>query len=286
MNDYTKWDKMQDSDEEETNPHSRESQADDHDKLLQDQAITDQWLRRQMNNLYRSEPGKTRIPELQETAKYRRVTEQERKVLAMLIVMSHFDEGSTNLNRHPQLLELFRHHRWLATDPGTLELLCRVHNQSMRRAGELAEQGEEQLKETPHDIRMRNMILSAINTIAAPQRAGCPGGLLELVNMICTPATEHARELRIKWQKKEFAKDALFDSLFPDSKHFASDNAKDTGLTEVWIFIGVLVLLIFVVVVALYTSGSPPASLTTTTTLTLISGLHSGDLGNFGQTEL
>ena len=31
----------------------------------------------------------------------------------MLMVLSHFEEGGTNLTRHPQLLDLVRHNRWL-----------------------------------------------------------------------------------------------------------------------------------------------------------------------------
>lgn len=31
----------------------------------------------------------------------------------MLMVLSHFEEGETNLQRHPQLLDLVRQNRWL-----------------------------------------------------------------------------------------------------------------------------------------------------------------------------
>ncbi|CAE7253111.1 unnamed protein product [Symbiodinium microadriaticum] len=52
----------------------------------------------------------------------------------MLMVLSHFEEGGTNLTRHPQLLDLVRHNRWLEEDPGAMELLCRVHNYHMKQA--------------------------------------------------------------------------------------------------------------------------------------------------------
>ena len=35
------------------------------------------------------------------------------QVLSMLMVLSHFEEGETNLQRHPQLLDLVRQNRWL-----------------------------------------------------------------------------------------------------------------------------------------------------------------------------
>merc|ERR1712187_315025 len=99
-------------------------------------------------------------------APYRQVTKEELKVLAMLIAVSDFEEGETNLTRHPQLLDLVRHHRWLEEDPGTLELLCRVHNAHMRRSGE-----QKGIPESSQDWRMRNRVLCGINTLAAPKRA-------------------------------------------------------------------------------------------------------------------
>ena len=41
------------------------------------------------------------------------------EVLSMLMVLSHFDEGETNLTRHPQLLDLVRQNRWLEELSGT-----------------------------------------------------------------------------------------------------------------------------------------------------------------------
>merc|ERR1719331_1521524 len=84
------------------------------------------------------------------------VTKAEREVLAMLIAMSHFEEGDTNLDRHAQMLDLVRHHRWMEEDPGTLELLCRVHNNVMKDSnGEPAQGRHKREMEDPETQRMR-----------------------------------------------------------------------------------------------------------------------------------
>merc|ERR1740123_2605358 len=107
---------------------------------------------------------------------------------------------------------------------------------------------------------MRAMCLSGINTLSAPRKCKCVGGLLELMNAICTPATQAAREQRLKWQKKEYAKDALFESLFPDMKQFNEDAENDSGWTEVWLFVAVILLLIGVVVLIIYMNRLAPSS--------------------------
>jgi len=281
MNDYSKWENLKDSDDEvEASKPSWQSDEMDHDTMLQQQNAIDQWLRRAIQDLHREEQRGNRPegsfrapPELSEATPFRKVTKEERKVLAMLVLVCHFEEGGTNLDRHPQMLDLFRHHRWLEQDPGTLELLCRVHNASMKRPGDDADRGHHsRVHESPEDARMRNMLMSAINTMAAPSRAGCPGGLLELVNMICTPGTEHARELRLKWQKKDFAKDALFESLFPDLKKYSGNDGSDAdgGWWEIWLMLGIMVFIIISVVVLLYMAraGSAPAPFATNATNT------------------
>jgi len=195
MVDYAKWDKLDADSEEEPEirkPLAASFDEEDHERSRGLQEEVNQWLKREIMTLRKGPEGSS-VPELkrQEPLPYRKVTKQEREVLAMLIAVSHFEEGQTNLTRHPELLELVRHHRWLEEDPGTLELLCRIHNDVMRRSGE-----RHAPKESPHDVRMRNMLLSGINTLASPKRAECSGGLLELITRICTPENEAARDLR------------------------------------------------------------------------------------------
>mmetsp|Transcript_101389 Transcript_101389/g.295388 ORF Transcript_101389/g.295388 Transcript_101389/m.295388 type:complete len:286 (-) Transcript_101389:120-977(-) len=254
MNDYSKWDKLQDSDEEQEPKPSPELE-DEAERCRVEQELVERWLRKEVVQLNKAQEPQ-RPPELKELAPYRKITKEELKVLAMLLVLSHFDEGKTNLDRHPQMLELARHHRWLEEDPGTLELLCRVHSQSMRKgsgggsSGTGGPHGGATLQDTPEDQRMRQICFSGINTLAAPRKAKCAGGLLELVTMICTPASEHARELRKQWQKKEFAKDAIFASLFPDLQKYSEESQSDSGMKEVWVVLAVLLLIAIVIMLA------------------------------------
>lgn len=263
MNDYSKWDKLQDSDEEqEINERNAASvQNQDAEWFLREQDLVDQWLRKKISMLPKGKGESERPPELtDQTPTFRKVTKEERKVLAMLIVLSHFEEGTTNLDRHPQMLDLVRHHRWLEEDPGTLELLCQVHNQNMKKSDSSGGSGTT-VKESDDDIRMRAMCLSGINTLAAPRKTGCTGGLLELVTMICTPANDRARDLRKKWQKKDFAKDAIFDNLFPELRKYREEQensgGKDFNMKEFWVIAGVVVLLLLVALLVLWGPASP-----------------------------
>uniref|UniRef100_A0A7S3S512 Uncharacterized protein n=1 Tax=Strombidinopsis acuminata TaxID=141414 RepID=A0A7S3S512_9SPIT len=276
MNDYSKWDKIRDSDGEEDDPVSTSLEEENQEQLRGEMERMDMWLRRQIMGLEKQAPGRRhrpgQPPELseltQQAAPYRKLTKEDRKVLSMLIITSHFEEGTTNLDRHPQMLDLTRHHRWLEEDPGTLELLCQVHNKAMKQMKDGQEPDDEERRalESPEDRRMRSMVLSGINTLAAPKKCKCTGGLLELVTQICTPSTDEGRERRKKWQKKEYAKDALFDSLFPDLRQF-NDEEQDTGWWDIGIFVAVIVLLIFAALFLLYGPVFAASKVKTTSTL-------------------
>lgn len=89
----------------------------------------------------------------------------------MLMVLSHFEEGETNLTRHPQLLDLVRQNRWLEEDPGALELICRIHNLHLNGS----EEGKPPLAPAQEKLeqRFRHMCLSTANTLAAAKKSGC-----------------------------------------------------------------------------------------------------------------
>ncbi|CAK0871192.1 unnamed protein product [Prorocentrum cordatum] len=261
MADYSKWDKLVDSgDEAEPGQLSRQEQCEMH---LVRQEEMQQWLRRQIARL--DEPGAKRAPgrhpaasssfdddvyggssgppELDkfEAAPVRKLTKEERKIVAMFCVVSHFDDGQTNLERHPQMLDLVRHNRWLEEDPGTLELLCRIQASSLKRSGKK----QDGPQEDPQEARMRDMLVSGMNTLAGAKKCKLPGGLLEMITAICTPTTDKAREMRVKWQKKEYAKEALLESMFPELRD-SRDALDDVGgWKDILMFAGIFLLLIF-----------------------------------------
>merc|ERR1712176_320304 len=96
--DYSKWDKLQDSDDEKEPQHSA-SQAvvtSDEDRELQNKL--DRWLKVRLqelpDNLFKS--GLPRLAEIQ------------RKSLARFIAVSHFEADSTNLMRHRDIMDITR----------------------------------------------------------------------------------------------------------------------------------------------------------------------------------
>lgn len=286
MNDYSKWEKLSDEDEEERQEKEAElSRAEFHEACREEHAIVEQWLKRNMNQLSRLEAESKQQkdphapPELirNSMARYRKASKDDLRVLSMLMVLSHFDEGETNLTRHPQLLDLVRQNRWLEEDPGTLELICRIHNLHMKNAEDSSRPpvapGQEKLEN-----RFRHMCLSAANTIAAARKSGCSGGLLEVINTICTPKTPKAQEMRLKWQKKEFGKDALFDSLFPDLKQFKDDYDNNDSWWDIWLMLGFM-LLLALGLAAFFFYGLPRSSAKTTTSTTSIGTEPTKSLG-------
>lgn len=280
MNDYSKWDKLVDSDDEPQDmtrkPDENREQFDD--LLREEQAGAEQWLRRNLALLKKTEEAPKygrqdmhAAPELLKNSHvpYRDASRDDLRVLAMLLVITNFEEGQTNLTRHPQLLDLVRHHRWLEGDPGTLELLCRMHNLNMKQTDD-KHRPPPGSAEADLDFKHRSMCLCAINTLAGPEKAKRPGGLLELINLICTPTTPEAHELRLKWQKREFGKDALFDSLFPDLKQYKDTNSTDSDWWEIWLMV-IFIVVIIAILGFLMMYGLPLASPSTSTTTPSVS---------------
>jgi len=268
MNDYRKWDKIADSDEEEEKAQQvcrsyQDEAAEDRRKL---QSEIDSFLRRQISKLPRDgDPNTNRLresmPELAakgQPTPVRVVTKSEREVMSMLIAMSYFEEGSTNLERHAMILELVRHHRWLQDDPGSMELLCRIHNNVMKDNSEGGSGRQAREFEDPEQRRMRDMVLCGINTLAAPQRAKCAGGLIELFTQICTPENDTQREMRKKWQQKGYGQDAVFDSLFPNLREYTEDTDDEEGMgSEFWIMLllGLLAIIGICAFMFMYSNG-------------------------------
>jgi len=287
MNDYSKWDKIVDSDEEREKEDLaqklvNEAREDTTEKVRDEQLMVEQWLRRNLSVLLKSEDdakyGKRdpyAAPELIQKSQlpFRKPNKEDMKVLAMLMVLSHFEEGQTNLVRHGQILDLCRHHRWLEEDPGALEFLCRLHNLNMKQSDDKGRPPPGS-QETKIDGRCRSMCLCAINTLAGPAKAKCAGGVLELFNLICTPSDPNGHELRLKWQKKEFGKDALFDSLFPDLKSYKDEHDNsDNDWWEIWLMLGFIVVIIVGLGCVMYygfPNSSKQAKTTTTTTITTL----------------
>jgi len=95
-------------------------------------------------------------------------------------------------------------------------------------------------------------------------------------------------------KKKDFGKDALFESLFPDLKKYSGKDGNDAdgGWWEIWLMLGIMVFIVISVVVLLYmaraSATSAPSATNTTTTTMLTSSPDSGsnNLSTAGHTEL
>lgn len=231
---YSKWDKIVDSDEEEE--EKREAQQfrkpvneEVMEKDRQLQETVGNWLRGQLRTL---------PPELYASG-MRQLSDGDVRALARFMVVSHFDDNSTNLTRHRDIIDLARRDVWLE-EVGTLELLSVIH----QRSSQLWE---------PHDRNMRKMLYSAVNTLAAPKLAPSigKGNILDLFAVIAAPKSEEEWGLRERYQRKDFAGKVL--DVQKPSQPEMSDKAK-----AIKMIIDVLgehgVLLIFLMVAVIFLS--------------------------------
>mmetsp|Transcript_177481 Transcript_177481/g.569207 ORF Transcript_177481/g.569207 Transcript_177481/m.569207 type:complete len:283 (-) Transcript_177481:92-940(-) len=235
-----------DEDRAEKDACERRVAAEDRRKLHAERKVEiDRWLKAKIRRLFPPEDA-TGPPELDawEDIPPRKVTDEERGVLAMFISVVHCQPNELNLANHHEIMEVARTSRWLEEDPCTLELLCQILR-SLRAADQGALLGAPEL-------RMEEMLLCAINTLAAPPRAGCSEGfgkLYELFALIGDPKSDKAWEFRTKYMKKEYAAEAIFESLMPSARRKPGAADPDDGEPPLlgcfeWCLIGVMVALL------------------------------------------
>lgn len=210
----------------------------------------DKWLKAKIRQIFPPQDG-SGPPELDpwEDIPPRRVTDEERSALAMFLSVAHFEAHSNNLANHRDIMSIARQHRWLEEDPGTVELLCQVQR-CLRSSGNSGAESVSGL-----DARMEDMVLSGLNTLAAPSRAGCSEGygkIYELFAIIGDPKTSDAWNVREKYMKKEYAAEALFESLMPKTQTADGENGQMFSSTEWCIFFGSLLLVVLVVAVLIW----------------------------------
>eukprot|EP00429_Kryptoperidinium_foliaceum_P051944 CAMPEP_0176087142 /NCGR_PEP_ID=MMETSP0120_2-20121206/43624_1 /TAXON_ID=160619 /ORGANISM="Kryptoperidinium foliaceum, Strain CCMP 1326" /LENGTH=236 /DNA_ID=CAMNT_0017420981 /DNA_START=84 /DNA_END=791 /DNA_ORIENTATION=+ len=217
MADYAKFDKIVDSDDEQQAPEDEEDRgiqtATEEERIaqLKQQAEIDRWLKAKLKVIFPpvDQGGPPELDPWDEIAP-RKLTDDERQALAMFMVINHFEQFDINIGRHHDILNLARQNRWLEEDPGTIELLCQLQR-SITKTGDTLERSDEQAEA---------MLVTAINTLAAPPRAGCSAGygkIFEFFALVSDPKDSAGWDARAKYVKKEYAAEALFDSLMPKS---------------------------------------------------------------------
>ncbi|CAE8647842.1 unnamed protein product [Polarella glacialis] len=130
------------------------------------------------------------------------VNDEERRVLAMFLVICRSSEGGTNLARHREILEMARQNRWLE-EACTLELLCSLHRHgSDMLVSELTRK---------QDLDCFQMVASTINTLAATRCPECFGShrIFDLFALIGDPKGEEAWNVKEAYARQLFAMDAI-----------------------------------------------------------------------------
>lgn len=259
MANYRKFDDIVAADGAENNgdgpraeAEQRERQAAAHDRraaIGAQKVGIDRWLKEKLRKIFPPEDP-TGVPELDawEEIPPRRVTEEERGALAMFMSAAHCGKDELNLANHHEIMEVARANRWLEEDPGTMELLCQLLR-SLRSA-------DQPMVTRSEDTRIEELLLCALNTLAAPPRAGCSDGygkLYEFFALIGDPKSEKALAARAKYAKKEFAAEAIFDSFLPGrgaSREEEPDGRPLLGFYEWFMIIVVVALVAFLVFLA------------------------------------
>jgi len=244
---YAKFQKVEDSDEEAENAHSDTLRGEEMSRRRDKQEQMSRWLKEMIAGVQRDEAeGKRDYQSSANKQPVRKVTREERDALAMFIVICYTTDGDTNLSRHQEITRIILDYRWMQDDPALLELLCRVH---------LRVSNSKELTDLEENKLMNAMVLSAINTLAAAAESEKGSNLVELFSQICTPTTEKQRELRRKWETKEFAKEAILTSMFPDLakyKDYSPPEAQDFTKWELALYILMAVIAIALFGVVMY----------------------------------
>uniref|UniRef100_A0A7S1PK49 Uncharacterized protein n=1 Tax=Alexandrium catenella TaxID=2925 RepID=A0A7S1PK49_ALECA len=261
MANYSKWDKLEVSDDEEDKRQESEKQqrlaahAEEMGKFVEVRDQVETWLKRHLTRMRRELGADPTCPELTaHGTPIRFPSDEERKTLAMFIAVVHHEKLKDNLVRHHDIMNIARQNRWIEEDPGTLELLCRLHR-SLIKADSIGQKST-----TMEDQKMEDMVISAINILAAPPLCGCKEGygkVFELFALIGDPKTDEAWDMKAKYMKKEFAGDALFNSMMPpEARLSGGSDFKDaydmpngpwTGVISVllWILLCVFIYLLY-----------------------------------------
>eukprot|EP00746_Dinoflagellata_sp_MGD_P033075 gnl/MRDRNA2_/MRDRNA2_17880_c0_seq1.p1 gnl/MRDRNA2_/MRDRNA2_17880_c0~~gnl/MRDRNA2_/MRDRNA2_17880_c0_seq1.p1 ORF type:complete len:288 (-),score=61.45 gnl/MRDRNA2_/MRDRNA2_17880_c0_seq1:75-938(-) len=257
--DYNKWDSIVDSDEEEIQKQEKiESFERDEFYHQQSEAVElDLWLQQRFLTLADEEASEAGNLKFGRGLRRKKrsmslPTDDQRRALAFFIAIQFAHEGSHNLDKHLDIVETLRHQSWICTQ-ATLELLCRLHNQLLHQIGE-SESSKDTMDDGPKrpshpkDKHFREMVFSAINTVAGPLKEECSP--FEFISEITTLSTERARERREKYQERKYGKDALFDTLCGDL-NLRDDNDEEEDGHEIWLFWGIMLFLAVALIVAI-----------------------------------
>mmetsp|Transcript_57453 Transcript_57453/g.162179 ORF Transcript_57453/g.162179 Transcript_57453/m.162179 type:complete len:292 (-) Transcript_57453:28-903(-) len=250
MADYSKWDKIVDSDDEldkkQADPQVAPVDVEEREREVQTQEEVDRWLKRQIAKVVRKhEPPPGAPPELDDPVPIKQLTPEERRTLARFLVIAHHEKYDINIGKHHDIINVARQNRWLEEDPLTLQLLCHIHRSLLDNAGNKGMLSSE-------DKTMEDMLVSTINTLAAPSRAGCNEGygkIFELFALIGAPQTSSAWDVRAKYMEKQYAADAILELAFPE---LPVDGADETSTGSRWYGVCLCFLIGVALMAALY----------------------------------
>mmetsp|Transcript_105811 Transcript_105811/g.329896 ORF Transcript_105811/g.329896 Transcript_105811/m.329896 type:complete len:292 (-) Transcript_105811:44-919(-) len=271
MADYSKWDKLDVSDDEEEEREKERKQrlaakADEMEKYVELRDEVDRWMKRHLTRMRRELGADPSCPELNASGIQPRFpSDEERRTLSMFVAVAHHEKLKDNLARHHDIMNIARQNRWIEEDPGTLELLCRLH----RALNKVATDGQKST--SMEDQAMEDKLISAINLLAAPPLAGCPEGygkIFELFALIGDPKDERAWDIKAKYMQKEYAGDALFNSIMPAEARLSGGNTKeDYDMPSrpgagwlAWLLLWILALVLLYILVRRTTWWSGPAA--------------------------
>mmetsp|Transcript_78246 Transcript_78246/g.162483 ORF Transcript_78246/g.162483 Transcript_78246/m.162483 type:complete len:286 (+) Transcript_78246:52-909(+) len=263
MTDYRKFEALAREVEDDGEDDDRDKAGSDHEggssgsdterhaAHIAKKAEIDQWLKIKLRKLF--PPIDPRAPpELDSSDQVpRKVTDEERGVLAMFLAAADTGKNDSKSPHHRLILELAKANKWLEDDPGVVELLCQLLK--LDRDGNNSKPG------ILDPSGMEEILLNGLNTLAAPSRAGCSKGygkIYEFFALVSNPESQRALDMRAKYSKKEFAAEAIFDSMMPSK----DDHEIGSLLTfSDWCAVG-LIVVVFALLIYLAAHGTTLSS--------------------------
>jgi len=144
----------------------------------------------------------------------------KRKLAAQFVGAQHRGEASSNIYRYNDICAFLSRYGDELTDRSIISMLCELHKRMIDGVPSA------DIKNDDHPVVMDcQVLMDAINALEA---CATHGNAVIFYETVCTPsASERARSLTERYERKEFAKRAMLKHIFKDDSAFNPNDLDD-----------------------------------------------------------
>lgn len=233
MVDYSKWENIGSEDEEEAAAQRPRPSGREDERLLEALHVS---LRKAVKEA-RQEPGKDEMLSFGRHEGPREnllsLTPEEQRTMVNFAAAQR-SEGS-NVALHLEIIQFLQQYPWLLSEKAMDCAAAASHK-------------------TAGDDDTQTAWIQAVNTLAACAKAGPVAFFTE----VCTPATDAAREQRVKYEKKDFAKEFIIERIMGPMPEMPEDPLGDKMFWAVVVLFFVMIAAILYLIAMVKEKTHPP----------------------------